>query len=223
MLRPGKTAISPAMGIQDLVRWLIPREDHFYDFLERQAVVAHKGVLALNGLSTGTAAETSKAVQAFEHEGDKIVHEMEEALAKTFVTPIDREDLQKLSSELDDILDRANGAARSCVLLGVDKATEPMAQMIALLSKCTEALTLAIPKLRKHAYGELVEDARGLRKLEKEGDLVYRQAISKLFHDPAIEAKTLIREKDILEHLENAIDHCDHIANTLMNLAVKHG
>lgn len=211
------------MGIQDAIRWLIPREDHFYDFLERQAVVADNGVKALAGLIDGNAEETSKAVQQFEHEGDKIVHEMEEALAKTFVTPIDREDLQKLSSELDDILDRANGAARSCVLLGVDQATEAMAQLIRLLQQCTEALALAIPKLRKHAYGELVEAARGLRKLEKEGDLIYRKEISKLFHDPTIEAKTLIREKDILEHLENAIDHCDLIADTLMNLAVKHG
>src|SRR5262245_60045523 len=115
-----------AMGIQAAIRWLLPREDHFYDFLERQAKAAHEGARALAKFSTNgtTAAQARDAVQVIEHEGDKIVHEMEEALAKTFVTPIDREDLQKLSSELDTVLDLTNGAIRACVLLGVEKPTE---------------------------------------------------------------------------------------------------
>ncbi len=65
------------------------------------------------------------AVQDLEHKGDNIYHQMEEALAKTFVTPIDREDLQKLSAELDDILDLTNGAMRTAVLYGVEKPTLP--------------------------------------------------------------------------------------------------
>ncbi len=69
-----------------------------------------------------TAPSRRVAVQKFEHEGDAIVHELEEALAKTFVTPIDREDLQRLSSELDTVLDLTNGAIRACTMLGVDRA-----------------------------------------------------------------------------------------------------
>src|SRR5580698_1852843 len=84
------------MGIQSVIRFLLPREDHFYDFLERQAVVAHKGAHALRSFKDGDVARVPDAVQLLEHEGDKIVHETEEALAKSFVTPIDREDLQKL-------------------------------------------------------------------------------------------------------------------------------
>jgi len=222
------------MGIQDVIRWLLPREDHFYDFLERQAKAAYEGAKALSKFSTNgtTAAEAREAVQKIEHQGDGIVREMEEALAKTFVTPIDREDLQKLSSELDTVLDLTNGAIRACVMLGVEKPTEAMKQLIEIILRCTSKIDEAMPKLRKHQYGDLIEVARELRKIEKEADVVYREAISNLFRaesaggpfrEGAADARVLIREKTVLEDLENAIDQCDSIADTLTNLAVKNG
>ena len=133
------------MGMQSVIRFLLPREDHFYDFLERQAVVAHRGAHALRSFKDGDVARVRDAVQFLEHEGDKIVHEMEEALAKTFVTPIDREDLQKLSSELDDVLDLMNATVRAAALYGVGRATEPMMKLIDVLVRCTEMLEATIP------------------------------------------------------------------------------
>jgi predicted phosphate transport protein (TIGR00153 family) len=222
------------MGLQDVIRWFLPREDHFYDFLEQQAKAAHEGAKALAKFASNgsTAEEARAAVQKIEHEGDRIVHEMEEALAKTFVTPIDREDLQKLSSELDTVLDLTNGAMRACVMLGVEKPTEAMKQLIEIIVKCTRKMDEAMPKLRKHEYKEIVDVARELRKIEKEADVVYREAVSALFRldrtsgpfrEGAGDARILIREKTVLEDLENAIDQCDAIADTLANLAVKHG
>src|ERR1700722_14104641 len=144
------------MGLQDIVRWLVPREDHFYGFLEGQAATAHEGALALRRFKEGSSAnDVRDAVQELEHEGDRLTHEMEEALAKTFVTPIDREDLQKLSSELDDILDLANGSIRASVLYGVDRPTEAMGQLMDLLVRCTQILKESIPKLRKSLYGKI--------------------------------------------------------------------
>jgi uncharacterized protein len=222
------------MGIQDAIRWFLPRQDYFYGFLEEQARAAHRGAKALSRFSEdgATASQTREAVQEIEHEGDKIVHDMEEALAKTFVTPIDREDLQKLSSELDTVLDLTNGAIRACVMLGVEKPTKAMKELIELIVRCTEKIDVAIPKLREHQYTEIVAVARELRKLEKEGDVVYREAVSSLFRtdsgnfrlgDSAGDARIIIREKTVLEDLENAIDQCDAIADTLTNLAIKHG
>lgn len=222
------------MGVQDVIRWFLPKEDHFYGFLERQAKAAHEGAKALSKFATNgtTVKEARDAVQKIEHEGDGIVREMEEALAKTFVTPIDREDLQKLSSELDGILDLTNGAIRACFLLGVEKPTEPMKKLIEIIVRCTSKIDEAIPKLRKHQYSEIVEVARELRRIEKEGDTIYREALSALFkpdaaggayRESANDARVLIREKTVLEDLENAIDQCDSIADTLANLAVKNG
>ncbi|MGH7285529.1 MAG: DUF47 domain-containing protein [Polyangiaceae bacterium] len=211
------------MALQAIVRWLLPREDQFYDFLEKQAVVAHQGALVLAGSKDDDPKNVRTRVQQLEHDGDKIVHEVEEELARTFVTPIDREDLQRLSSELDTVLDLTNGAARACDLFGVDHPTEPMLQLMNVLVECTAVLKNALPMLRRHEYDKLIEEARILKKLEKDGDAIYREAVSKLFHDPAVDAKVLLREKAVLEDLENAVDHCDQVAETLTQLAVKLG
>jgi len=211
------------MSLQSVVRWLLPREDHFYDFLERQATVASEAATALAEFHNpdATVASVRSKVQAFEHTGDRIVHEMEEALAKTFVTPIDREDLQRLSSQLDTVTDLANAAARTCDLFGVPRPTAPMIALIDKLIECTRVLTEAIPMLRTQDYKELLEKCRVLRGIEKEADVIYREAISHLFHSDAIDAKKLLREKTVLDELENAVDFCEYVSETLANLAVK--
>jgi predicted phosphate transport protein (TIGR00153 family) len=211
------------MALQAIVRWLLPREDHFFSHLEKQAVIAHEAAQVLASSRTADVKEVRTKVQELEHDGDKIVHEMEEALSKTFVTPIDREDLQRLSSELDTVLDLTNGAARACDLFGVTKPTEPMLALMGVLVECTQVIVGALPKLRLHQYQELIEDSRTLKKLEKDGDAIFREAVSGLFKDPNVDAKVLLREKAVLEDLENAVDHCDQLAGTLAQLAVKHG
>jgi hypothetical protein len=158
-----------------------------------------------------------------EHRGDKLFHELEEALAQTFVTPIDREDLQKISAELDDVLDLTNAAIRAAVLLGVKKLSEPMHELVAVLVEITEQIERAVFLLRKSAYTEIRVPVVAVRQMEKRADTIYRGAIRALFEDPAIDAKQLLREREVLDDLENAVDHADRVANTLANLAVKHG
>jgi predicted phosphate transport protein (TIGR00153 family) len=210
------------MSLQSIVRWLVPRENHFYDYLESQADAAHDGAVALARFKDGrSAVEVRDAVLAIEHKGDDISHQMEQALAKTFVTPIDREDLHKLSTELDDILDLANGAIRAATLYGVDAPTEPMKKLMDILVECTRVLKAAMPHLRKNGYAEIMEATHAIRLLEKDGDTVYREAVSVLFNDA--DAKRILREKQVLEDLENALDACEQLGETLANLAVKHG
>ena len=212
------------MALQDLVRKLLPREDQFYVFLERQAKIAHQGARALAEFQPGVAiADVQSKVQQLEHEGDKVVHELEEALQETFVTPIDREDLQLLSAELDDVLDLTNSAARACALFGVHVPTEPMLQLMQLLVKASAELEAALPKLSQHDFAALMTTSRTIRGLEKDADQVFRSALSRLFQDEKVDAKTLLREKEVLENLEHAIDRCERVAHTLAHLSVKHG
>ena len=112
---------------------------------------------------------------------------------------------------------------RAAVLYGVEKPTEPMGKLMDVLVDCTAVLKKAIPNLRKNAYAEITQASHQIRKLEKEGDTIFRDAVSALFHDPAIDAKKLLREKQVLEDLENAVDHCETVGETLAHLAVKHG
>ncbi len=79
------------------------------------------------------------------------------------------------------------------------------------------------PALRMPVVCELLQDARHLRGFEKEADTIFRDAVSGLFRDPAVDAKRLLKEKEVLEDLENAIDRCERVADRLTNLAVKHG
>ncbi len=211
------------MGFAAVIRFLVPKADHFYTFLERQAVVAHDGAVALAKFVEGNGPSVRDAVQEFEHQGDRIVHELEEALARTFVTPLDREDLHSLSTTIDDILDLTNGAARACILFGVERPSEAMTKSMAVLVRCTDLLKTAMPKLRLHKYNEIIADVKGIKALEKENDQIYRAAVSALFLDSTVDAKMLLREKGVLEDLENAIDSCEGVAERLTNLSVKHG
>jgi uncharacterized protein Yka (UPF0111/DUF47 family) len=98
-----------------------------------------------------------------------------------------------------------------------------MTALMALLVKCTAQLRDTLPLLRQHRYPELVEAARQTRSFEKQADRIYREAMSALFHGDAIDARRLLREKEVLERLEQALDQCESVADTLINLAVKHG
>lgn len=210
--------------MQGFIRWLLPKEDHFFGFLERQAVVAHEAAVALACLRDGDdPSGVAEKVAEIERRGDAIVREMEEALAKTFVTPIDREDLQRLCQELDDIADVVNLAARYFHVYGASSVTQPMRELLTMIVDGTAQLSEALPKLRKHDWTALMEVSRSLRALEKRGDDVFREGVGKLFHEESIAARELMRQKEILEDLENAIDRCERVGNTLANLSVKHG
>lgn len=211
------------MSLNALLRLILPKEDHFYGYLERQAVVADQVARAMARFKEGSAqaAAIRDEVQQLEHQGDAIVHEMLEALARTFVTPIDREDLQRLSKRLDDIPDMVNAAARACVLFGVEKPTRPMILLIDKLVECTAELILAVPMLGRRDYKGIIKACGTVSHYEKDGDAVFRDALRDLFHDPGVDAKTILREKEVLEDLEKAINRCDQSAEILTNIAIK--
>lgn len=212
------------MGLQDFIRGLVPKEERFFDLLERQARLGHDAAKALADFGEHRSVATvSAALQELEHQGDALVHEIEEQLAKTYVTPIDREDIHALAGELDDVLDLANQAARACELLGVEHPTAPMSALADVLAKATGELADAVPLLRQRRYADIMAAKRRIRVLEKEGDRLHRRAISELFHAEIVDARVLLREREVLEHLENAVDRCEKVADNLAFLAVKHG
>jgi predicted phosphate transport protein (TIGR00153 family) len=212
------------MPLQSVVRWLLPREDHFFDYIEKLGQVCAEAAHVLYSFRDewSTAEDTRQKVQNVEHAGDRLVHEMEDALARTFVTPIDREDLQRLATDLDTIVDLINGAARACAWFGVDRPKEPMVKLMQQLVGATELLRDELPALRRHEYPRLIETGRKMRAIEKEADVVYREAVSALFKSEP-DARVILREKQVFDCLENAVDQCEKIGHLLVNLAVKHG
>ena len=212
------------MGLQDIIRWILPREDVFYGLIERQGEMLDDAANALAQFARGVPAEQVRVrVQELEHQADAVVYEIEEQLAKVFVTPIDREDIQLLTASLDDVVDLINLTARTFVLFGVPEPTPPMTELMGILVKMGAVFRAELPALRKHDYARLIAAGRVIKEHEKAGDQVFRNAVSQLFHDPNIDAKILLRDKEVLEDLERAIDKCETVAERLKNLAVKHG
>src|SRR5687767_12114286 len=118
------------MGFQAFVRWFVPREDHFYEMLEELGRHVYAAAAELDRFRSSPATEVQQKVQVIEHQADDVVRRMEDALARTFVTPLDREDLHRLTSELDDIIDLANLTARAFTLFHIERPTEAMKQLM---------------------------------------------------------------------------------------------
>lgn len=212
-----------AMAIQSIIRFLLPREDHWYDMLEELSKLGLEASTALLTFKSEPPEKVQAAVQQIEHKADDVVRRMEDALARTFVTPLDREDLHRLTSELDDIIDLMNLSARTFGLYHLKKPSEPMVKIMEKLAEATKMIAEAVPHLRKHEFEELLNGGRKVRGVEKEADDIYRKAISELFGSTDPDFREMLRQKEALDHLEQAVDHCDNVADLLANLAVKHG
>jgi uncharacterized protein Yka (UPF0111/DUF47 family) len=212
------------VGLQTFFHSLLPKDERCFDLLERQAADANVAAKALATLGDGvTSAEVARRVQEHEHAGDLLVHEVEESLARTYITPIDREDIHALAIELDDIADLTNSAARACEMMGVERPTAAMTALLDVLVETTAEIATAVGKLRRRDYAGIFEAKARVRALEKKGDRLHRDAVSKLFLTGESDVKVLLRERIVLDDIETAVDHCEIVADMLSTLAVKHG
>jgi predicted phosphate transport protein (TIGR00153 family) len=153
-----------------------------------------------------------------EHEGDHITHELIERMNKTFVTPIEREDVLQLASALDDVVDYTEEVAD---FLGLYRIEAPMAQaerLAGILCQATGELAQALPMLQ--GFKEIRPHVLEIHRLENEGDAIVREAITSLFQ-PGIDPIAVIRWKDIFERLEQAIDSTERAAYILEGILIK--
>ena len=201
---------------------LIPREESFFELFEELARTVALGAQELLSLLSDYRDLDRKAgrVLDIEHEGDEITHEVMRRLNTTFVTPFDREDIHRLASQLDDILDHIEAAAE---YLQLHKIEKPLPQMISLaetLSTAAAKTSEAMPSLRKMKDLEYywVE----INRLENEGDRFYRRTIAHLFSGD-YKAMDVLKFKDVIEEIEQAIDRLEDVANTVESIVLKQG
>lgn len=165
------------------------------------------------------AKQSVKRIKEIEHIGDNITHSIVKKLNKTFVTPFDREDIYKLASSLDDIIDLIDAASSRIILYRVDKPTTEAKQLAFLIFKSTEELQKSITNLGKKG-GEVYHHCVEVNSLENEADNVCRDAIADLFQDIP-DPITIIKWKEIYETLETATDRCEDAANILESIILK--
>jgi predicted phosphate transport protein (TIGR00153 family) len=201
---------------------LIPREESFFDLFELMASKVQQGADELLDLLKNYSDLDRRAgrVLDIEHEGDEITHEVMKRLNTTFITPFDREDIHRLASMMDDILDHIEAAAE---YLQLHRIEEPLPQMVSLAETLALAANLtaqSMPHLRKMKGMEQywVE----INRLENEGDRFYRRTIAELFSGD-YKAMDVLKYKDIIEEIETAIDRVEDVANTLESIVLKQG
>jgi hypothetical protein len=212
--------------LDNVVRWLLPRDNGFLHQLDGVAAMMARGAECFNQFGTAEPDrfETIAAeLRTIEHEGDALAHGLYDALDKSFVTPIDREDLHDLTSALDDILDFMEECAGLIVIYRLEKVTPAMRALIALAYDAAKEVALCIGLLRQpKRHAELQQHFVRVHALENEGDNHYRMAISRLFSEQT-NAIELIREKEVLDALERAIDACDDVCDLIRSVVVKNG
>jgi len=209
------------------VKWFLPRENRFFVYLDSiaQSVTAGADIFAQLKTANGRAdyEKVAEALHQKEEETDNIAHLLYEELDKTFVTPIDREDLHHITSALDDILDIMEACAAQIVLYKLENLTEPMKDLVGKVQEASKEVSLCVGLLQNvDKLDEIQLHVIRVNSLENEGDKVYRKAMAALFEN-ATDPIELIREKEILDSLESCIDACEDVMDIVRSVVVKNG
>ncbi|MBI4488421.1 MAG: DUF47 domain-containing protein [Deltaproteobacteria bacterium] len=201
----------------------LPRDEKFYDLFEESVKKVVEGAVQLEELIRNFKEVSLKAKQIkdTEHEGDVITHNTIEMLNRTFVTPLDREDIHNLISSLDDILDYIEACAERLSLFRIGKTTEEAMLLVGVLVKAVREVERAVYKLRRlKGADSIMKNCIEINRLENEGDYICRAAVAKLF-EPENSPLEVIKWKEIYETLENAIDRCEDVSNVLEGIVLK--
>lgn len=201
---------------------LFPKKVDFFELFDRSALNITKGATLLVELVEhfDKAEEIAAQIYEVEQEGDMLTHDIMKKLNKTFITPIDREDLYALASGLDDVIDFIWAAVDRMSVFKITDSTKEAISMSKDLLTTTEVIHKTIQKLKEKDYLHVQEYCIEINRLENRIDRDFRDAIGRLFEevtDPVL----IIKWKDIYEFLEDASDRCEDVANILESIVLK--
>lgn len=204
-----------------LQRFLKPRPNKFIQLLIQQSDYTVQGVEALLDYLNKPSEKRAQAVRILEKEADEIRRILIDELNRTFVTPIDREDIHALSRAIDDVLDYAHSTVEEMVILEVEP-NHLMQRMVSLLRDAAQEIHLGVLRLSDHP-GVAEDHAVRAKALENRVETVYREALADLFHRPqdVEHIVEMLKLREIYRHLSNAADRGDEAANVLCDIVVK--
>jgi uncharacterized protein len=203
--------------------WIRSNDKAMIDVLVEQAENLVKATSKLVELMTKyeNITEYLSRISDMEHEGDEFVHKLFSIIDQSFVTPLDREDISKLTSSLDEILDYTHGAADRLVLFKIEKPTLYMLELSKVLLSASQEVHQAILQIRNlKRTTDLIEHCHRISRYEHQGDKLYRNAVAELFDtNNPIE---IIKFKEIYETLEGALDRCADVADVIEDISLKY-
>ena len=203
--------------------FLIPKEFGFFDVFDQHAATCVEGTQIFIEMLEhfGDAPAKARRLKDAEHRADEITHRTVEMLHKTFITPFDRDQIHKLISRMDDVMDLIDGAARRMMLYGVKEIPAELLELAKVLYHSTLELQIAVKNMRdlKNAK-QILKSCIEINKLENDGDAIRDSAIAKLFKEEKDAVQVLVW-KEIYEDVENAIDRCEDVANIIEGVVLE--
>ena len=203
----------------------LPREEKFFTLFQESAANVKETAVKLLDLMENyeNVPEKVAEIKRLEEVGDTVIHTIMTSLHRTFVTPLDREDIAALGERLDDIVDSMEEAARLMMEYHIQESTENAKALARILLRCSETLEQAVGILhyRGSKLNEILPLTTVINTLENEADQVVSKAMAELFDDEASPIY-VIKWKEIYDLLEGATDHCEIAANMLEGIVLKH-
>jgi predicted phosphate transport protein (TIGR00153 family) len=203
---------------------LFPREEKFFVLFEQSAQNVVKIAQQLRDLVTNweNVKERVEMITSLEHDGDAITHQIIAQLHRTFVTPLDREDIALLAQTLDDITDLIHSSADAMLLYKVDCPTDKVKELVDILVRASVEVESGVAQIHARIdRDKLLKSSMEINRLENIGDSLYRSALAELFVNSP-DFTYLIKWREIYEDIESAIDKCEDIANVLEGIALKY-
>ena len=202
---------------------LFPKKIDFFDLFKKAVQNLNDGAVLIDELMENfdNLKDKVKKIREIEQEGDILTHEVIKSLNTTFITPIDREDIHELITAIDDVLDFIWAVADRIVIFKMKESTKEMRDITMVLLNAVETLVKAIRSLSESNYSYLNEYCIEINRLENKAEDSYREGVSKLFEEINDPIK-LIKQKEIYDYLEKAVDTCEDVANILQGIVLKH-
>jgi predicted phosphate transport protein (TIGR00153 family) len=202
-----------------------PKDVGFYDLFEQETanlvIAAEKLVDFFDNYEDVEV--KAKQLKELEHRGDVVTHEIIARVHRTFVTPIDREDITHLAHSLDDVMDFIEAAGRTAYLYNIAQPTERARELARIVLKIARKLNEVVPRLRRRdQFTWILKQCVEINTLENEADDVQHAALVELFEVCHLNACEVIKWREIYEHLENATDRGEDVANVLEGIVLKH-
>jgi predicted phosphate transport protein (TIGR00153 family) len=201
---------------------LLPREEEFFDlFVEvaKRTTEAAGRLLELFEAPPERRTPVVEAIKRLEHECDQITHEVVNRLDRTFITPLDREDIHRLASDLDDVMDAIDGTARRAQIFHLGTAPPGIRLLTEVIGKITAANEESVGRLKKG--DDIMKFCVEAKRLEEDGDAIYHEVLGQLF-EKETNAIELIKWKEIFDNLERTLDEAEDVANVVESIALKH-
>lgn len=205
-----------------LLSKILPRESSFFDLFIGQGATVQEGAKALLDLVENFTDVATKVerIKEIEHRGDTITHDVMTRLNQTFITPLDQEDIHRIASHVDDVLDLIDAAASRLITFNVDKIRPGVPELTRTLVAATEQMSAALHLLEKQKG--ILQHCIEINRLENESDRISRALIGQLF-DEEKDPIQIIKWKEIIEVIETAVDKCEDVANVLESVLLKSG